>query len=400
MIKRENYIKKIRPFYDNELIKVITGVRRSGKSVILKQIMEELKEKTKEDHIIYINMELYENFSLINNDIFYKFVKEKISDEKKYYLLVDEVQNIKSWEKAINSFNVEFNISIFLTGSNSNLLSGELATHIAGRYVAFKVLPFSFKEVLEIKNITVKEKIKEEFDDYLKWGGFPQKYTFNGSKDELITYLDSVYDSIVLKDIMGRNNLTNYNLLNLLINYFISTPSQTFSSKSISEYFESMQRNFSMETIYNYYEYIINSFILDKVPRYDIRGKVLLARMDKYYVADMGLTSVKNLNKKVELGAYLENIVYHELIRRNYTVYVGKVNDKEIDFIAFKGTEKKYFQVAYVLADQKIIDREFGNYDYVNDNHEKYVISTDEYDFSQNGIIHKNIITWLLEDSE
>ena len=395
MIKREVCLKKIRPFYEQDLIKVITGIRRCGKSVLLTQIIEEIKEKgIKDDHIIYLNFELQEYDEIKNANSLNKYIKEKIVDDKKYYLFFDEIQNVLEWEKVINSFKVSLNVSIFITGSNSNLLSGELATHIAGRYVTFKLQTFSFKEVCELKQNENKEEI---FQDYLLWGGFPQRFVV-GEENEIISYLENIYDSIVLKDIISRNKIQNVNMLDSLIQYLVSTPSQTFSGTSLIKYFEKDNRFISPESIYNYFDYIANSYIINKVQGFDIRGKRILSRNDKYYLSDLGLSHIKNLNKKVELGAYLENIVYNELINRGYTIYTGKNGEKEIDFIATKGKEKLYFQVAYILADQTVIDREFGAYQNIDDNYPKYVLTMDKFDFSQNGIIHKNIINWLLEE--
>lgn len=398
MIIREDYLKLIRPFYHQDLIKVITGIRRCGKSVLLNQIMEEIKnENIDSDHIIYVNFELQQHENIKNATALNEYIKNSIKDNKKYYIFFDEIQNVKDWEKVVNSLKVSDNVSIFITGSNSNLLSGELATHLAGRYISFKIQPFSFKEVCKFKNITDQNEIKKAFQDYLLWGGFPQRFTV-GDEQQIIAFLENIYDSIVLKDIIYRNKIQNVAMLDTLTQYLVSTPSQTFSGTSLSKYFEGTDRNISTEAIYNYFEYIANSFIINKVQRFDIRGKRILSRLDKYYLTDLGLSHIKNLNKKIELGAYLENIVYNELIRKGYTVYTGKNLDKEIDFIATRANEKIYFQVTYILADETVIDREFGAYNGIEDNYPKYVLSMDQFDFSQNGIIHKNVIDWLLEN--
>lgn len=396
MIIRENYLKKIRPFYDQDLIKVITGIRRCGKSVLLKQIINEIKNNDiNDEHIIYLNFELQDYDNIKNANSLNNYIKEKIKDENKYYLFFDEIQNVNEWEKVINSFKASLNVSIFITGSNSNLLSGELATHLAGRYVSFRIQPFSFKEVCELKN-TGKENLEEIFNDYLLWGGLPQRFTV-GEEEQIIAYLENIYDSIVLKDIILRNKIQNVNMLELLIQYLVSTPSQTFSGTSIAKHFENDKRTISPEAIYNYFDYISNSFIINKVQRFDIKGKKILSKLDKYYLTDLGLAHIKNINKKIDLGASLENIVFNELIDRGYTVYTGKNGDKEIDFIATKAKEKLYFQVAYILADEKVIEREFGAYKGIDDNYPKYVLTLDKFDFSQNGIIHKNVIEWLLD---
>ena len=396
MIIREDYLNRIRPFYNQDLIKVITGIRRCGKSVLLRQIIDEIKNNGVDNqHIIYLNFELQDYDSIKNANSLNTYIKNIIKDEKKYYLFFDEIQNVDEWEKVINSFKASLNVSIFLTGSNSNLLSGELATHLAGRYIAFRIQPFSFKEVCKLKNAS-KENLDEIFNDYLLWGGLPQRFTV-GEEEQIIAYLENIYDSIVLKDIVLRNKIQNVNMLTLLIQYLVSTPSQTFSGTSIYKQFESEKRTISIEAIYNYFDYITNSFIINKVQRFDIKGKKLFSKLDKYYLTDLGLSRVKNINKKIDLGSSLENIVFNELINRGYTVYTGKNDEKEIDFIATKANEKIYFQVAYILADEKAVEREFGAYSGIDDNFPKYVLTLDKFDFSQNGIIHKNVIDWLLD---
>lgn len=399
MIKREIYLRKIRPFYDQDLIKVITGIRRCGKSVLLNQIIEELKsKKIKDNHIIFINFENYDFIEYTDPKKFNEYITDLIKDDDKYYLLFDEIQNVKEWEKVINSFRATKNVSIFITGSNSNLLSGELATHLAGRYVSFRIQPFSFREAC-IMNEIDEAKINNFFEDYIKWGGFPQRYTV-GEEEQIISYLEDVYNSIILKDIVQRNNIQNIEMLETLIQYLISTPTQIFSGINISNYFLSIKRKIGLETLYNYLNYIENSFVIKRVPRYDVYGKKLLTRQDKYYVCDLGLTRIRNIDKKIDIGASIENIVYNELLNRGYTVYTGKNNDKEIDFVATKVGEKKYYQVTYMLVDDKTIDREFGAYKGIDDNYPKYVLSMDRFDFSRDGIIHRNLIDWLLEEEK
>lgn len=397
MIKREEYLKRIRGFYDQDLIKVITGIRRSGKSTLLKQIIDELKDKgVKQERIIYINFEDIE-MSFIKNDIdLNSYIKKKIKDDEKYYLFFDEIQNVIDWEKAVNSFKATKNVSIFITGSNSNLLSGELATLLAGRYVSFKIQPFSFKEVCELKGIEEKEKIEKAFEDYMKWGGMPQRFYFN-DEQETKNYLMDLYDSIVVKDIISRYKVKDVELLNKILEYLMSTPAQQFSVTNIVNYLKSESRNCSNETLYNYLSYITNSFIMNKAKRYDIKGKRVLSTNDKYYLTDLGLGQVKSPIKAKGKGSVLENIVYNELINRGYEVLVGKSDSFEIDFIASYFDEKIYVQVAYILADDDVIEREFGAFKEIQDNYPKYVLTMDKLDFSQNGIIHKNVIYWLLE---
>ena len=397
MIIREKYLAKIRPFYEQDLIKVIMGIRRCGKSVLLLQIIDELKEKgIDQKQIIYINFE-NEEYNFIRNDIdLHNYIKERIVNKEKYYLFFDEIQNVKDWEKAINSFKASKNVSIFITGSNSDLLSGELATHLAGRYVSFKIYPLTFSEVCELKNIKDEKEIEDAFNDYITWGGMPQRFVLT-DEEQTKTYLSDIYDSIVLKDIIARFGIKDLDLFNRVVEYIVTTPSQNFSADSLSNYFKNKDnREVSKITLYNYLEYMTKAMFINKVDRYDIRGKRILNGKYKYYLTDLGLGQVKNLGKRLQLGAYLENIVYNELVSRGYDVKIGNLEKAEIDFIATKFEEKIYFQVAYILADEAVIDREFGAYKYVEDNYPKYVLTMDKYDFSQEGIIHKNVIDWLL----
>ena len=389
MVARENWLKKIRPFYESELIKVIIGIRRCGKSVILTQIAQEIKAD--EVHKIFINFEDLQFSDLKDEMSLYKYVKNLITDEQKYYLFFDEIQNVMNFEKAINSFRL-LNTSIFITGSNANLLSGELATLLSGRYVSFKILPFTFAEVLEIRRI--KDADDEVLMDYIRWGGMPQRFSIN-TDNELKVFFSDLYDSIVLKDIVTRYKIQNVSLLNKIIDYLSINMSQIFSGTSIVNFLKSEQRDCSKESLYNYLSFIINSCIMNKVSRYDIQGKKVLSTLEKYYLADVSLARVHST--KMDIGASLENIVYNELLNRGYEVYIGILKNAEIDFIAQKGNEKIYLQVCYLLASDETVAREFGVYDSVKDNYPKYVLSLDKFDFSQNGIIHKNLIDWLLE---
>lgn len=399
MIIRERYLKEIRKFYDQDLIKVIIGIRRCGKSVLMKQIIDELKTKgIDEEHIIYINFEDYDYDIYTDSHKFHDFVKAKIKDNKKYYLFFDEIQNVDKWEKVINSFKATLNVSIFLTGSNSDILSGELATHISGRYVSFKISPFSFKEVCELKNVLDKNKYEllDVFEEYVKWGGLPQVFMQVDDMSKK-TYLNDVYNSIIVKDIVTRFNVKDVDLLNRIITYILTTPANTFSAESLAKYFESISRSVSLETIYNYIDYITRAMLIEKSSRYDIRVKRILTGKYKYYLTDLGFTNILSEGKKEQLGAYLENIVYNELINRGYTVYIGTNDASEVDFIATRFQEKIYIQVAYLLANEETITREFNAFNNIKDNYPKYVISLDNFDFSKDGIIHKNIIEWLLE---
>lgn len=395
MLLREDYLSKIREFYDLDIIKILIGIRRCGKSVLLKQIIDEIKNTVDDNYIIYINFEdvtyAYIKSYLDLND----YVNEKIVDDKKYYLFFDEIQMVDDWEKAINSFKATLNVSIFITGSNSKLLSGEFATLLSGRYVSFKVFPFSFKEVIDLKKLTDIRDIEDAFNDYILWGGLPQRFDF-GSQDAMISYLSDVFNSIVLKDIVKRNNIKNIDLFERVMEYLVTNPSQSFSPANMMNEFSKENIPVSSKTIYECLNYATSAMLMEKISAYDIRGKKILSRKDKYYLTDLGLGQILNTNKKAQYGAYLENIVYNELRYRGYEVSIGNNDGREIDFIATKHNIKEYYQVSYTLADENTERREFNAFDNIKDNYPKYVISTDKLDYSQNGIIHKSIIDWLL----
>ena len=399
MLKRELYLSKIRPFYESDLIKVIVGIRRAGKSTIMMQIIDELQNmKIPKDQIIYINLEYKEYTFIKNDDDLYNYIKSLIKNDLKYYIFLDEIQNVDKWEKTVNSYRAKEKYSIFITGSNSDLLSGELATHIAGRYVSFKVYPFTFSEVCELKNIKDKNKyeLKEYLDDYIKWGGLPQRFEFDYEM-QIKTYLIDVYDSIIVKDIIERFEIKDLDLFNRIVEYIVTTPSETFSAETLANYFLGKEeRKVAKNTLYNYLEYMVKGNLINKCERYDIRGKRILSGKYKYYLTDLGLGMIKSINRKPQMGAYLENIVYNELLVRGYEVSVGNIQNGEIDFIATKDNKIEYYQVTYTLANEKTIAREFDAYKNIDDNYPKYVLSTDTFDMSQNGIVHKNIIDWLL----
>ena len=401
MVIREKYLSKIRPFYEVDIIKAIVGIRRCGKSVILTQIVDEIKNKgIDNNHIIYLNFELKKYSNIKNDNDLDNYVHSLIKDKKKHYLFLDEIGKVKNWELAVNSFKAEYKekISIFIAGSNSDLLSGELATNLSGRYVSFEIYPLSFKEVCELKKIktTNKYELQEEFDNYLMWGGMPQRYVLS-AEEEVNAYLTDVFNSIVIKDIIERYNIKDIDLFNRVVEYIMTTPSQTFSGDNLIKYLEEY-KGVTKNTLYNYLEYMKNACLISKVERYDVRGKRILKGKYKYYLTDLGLGQVKNVGKKLQLGAYLENIVYNELKSRGYDVKIGTLKYGEIDFIATKFKDKKYFQVAYYLNDDSI-EREFASFSKIEDNYPKYVISMDTIDLSQNGVIHKNIIDFLLDDT-
>lgn len=395
MVKRERYLERIRPFYESELIKVLIGIRRCGKSVLLRQIIGEMKEKgIRDEQIIYMNFEDFKFSGIRTAQALYDYVVERRVNEEKHYLFFDEIQMVDEFELVINSFRATWDVSIFITGSNGKLLSGELATYLSGRYVSFKIAPFSFREYCQIRKL--EEPADEDLVEYLTWGGMPQRFHLQNEM-EMETMLRDLYNSIVLRDIVQRTGAKDVDLLNRIFEYLTQTPSQMFSAKGLAKYFESVNRKVGTETLYNYLDHMITSLIVTKARRYDIRGKQLLTTLDKYYLTDLGLGKIHNSGFKLEMGALLENVVFNELSSRGYEVFVGKLPKGEIDFVAVRGQEKEYYQVAYYLYDQSVVEREFGAFRKIEDNYPKYVISMDKMDFSQDGIIHKNAVRFLME---
>ncbi len=317
--------------------------------------------------------------------------------KNKIYLFLDEIQNVFEWEKAVNSFRVDFDSDIYITGSNSNLLSGELATLLAGRYVSFEVYPFTLAEAKEytIQNGTFTNNQKI-FEDYLKYGGFPQRFQLS-DENAIFSYLSDIYSSVVLKDVIIRNKINNPQFLQILCNFMLDNVALQFSANSICKKLKSENINVSTDTVLNYLNYIQNAFIIRGVKRYDITGKKLLESNEKYYSSDLGLCTLSRTRENVDFSKVYENVVYIELKSRGYSVNIGRLENKEIDFIAYRGTEKLYIQVAYLITESDK-EREFGNLLKINDNFPKLVISSDPVDLSQTGIQHKNIIDWLLED--
>ena len=398
MIKREMYLKKLRDSYDSELIKIIVGVRRSGKSVLLTQIMDELIEKgIKEDHIIYINFEDYDYTDYTEPKKFNEYVKSKIQDKEKYYLFFDEIQNVKDFEKVINSFRATMNVSIFITGSNSKVLSGDLSTYLVGRYISIKIMPFTFAEYLELQKEKGITKDKEElFLEYMEWGGMPQIYNTTSIQERKM-YLRDLYNTAILKDIVERNSIKDVNLLNRVIQFIMENIGGVISANSITKFLKGDNITTSVDTVLNYIEYINNSMIASKASRYNIRGKEVMTLLEKYYLVDLGLLQLKSSPIEKKVGGRLENIVYNELLARGYDVYIGKTDNGEIDFVVDNFGDRFYIQVADYLSSDDVVKREFGAYKNVEDNFPKYVITMDKINYNQNGIIHKNIIDWLLE---
>ena len=401
MTKRELYIEKIKPFIDKDIIKVLTGIRRSGKSVMLKLIMEELKQnKIDEKQFININFENLINRELTTADKLHEYILKKASEiKKKCYIFLDEIQEVKDWEKCINSLRVneEYDFDIYITGSNAKLLSGELSTYLAGRYVEFVIYPFSFKEFLEtLKSIQQDVSTREAFQKYVKFGGMPFLYNLAFEEEASLQYLKDIYSSIILKDITQRNKIRDTDMLERVISYLIMNVGNNFSATSISKFFKSENRKVSVETILNYIKAAEESFLIYRVSRDDLIGKKVLNVNEKYYIADHGMREAILGSNQRDINQIFENIIYLELLRKGYNVRVGKVDNLEVDFVCTKGNEKIYVQVAYLLASSETIEREFTSLEKIDDNYPKYVISMDEFDMSRNGIKHINIIDFLI----
>lgn len=392
-------MKRIRPFINTEIIKVFTGIRRSGKSVMLELVKNELKKSGVSDkNFLCINFEQFSNSELLDAKILHKRIVEfQKSADGKIYLFFDEIQEVDGWEKCINSCRVDFDCDIYITGSNAKLLSGELATYLAGRYVEFVIYPFSFAEFLEMNRQKNSQIDKSAcFTAFLKTGGMPFLANFLGDDSAKNQYLMDIYNSVVLKDVVKRNNIRDVDTLERIIAYAFSNIGHIFSATSLSKYFKSEKRNISHDTILNYLKFCADAFLIYKISRYDLEGKKVLTVNEKYYCADHGLREAVFGKNTQNIDQILENIVCLELLRRNFKVFVGKKDESEIDFIAERNGVKIYVQVAYLLASEETVRREFSVYDSIKDNFPKYVVSMDEFDFSRNGIIHRNIRDFLL----
>ena len=403
MLKRDGYIKQIVPFIDKDVIKVLTGIRRSGKSVMLKLLIEELKNRgINENQFIYINFENLKYRNLKNYEKLYDFILNKVDDKyKSYYIFLDEIQEVEEWERCVNSLRVdeELRFDIYITGSNAKQLSGELSTYLAGRYIEFVVYPFSFKEFFEIMKEKNKEiDLKKAFQDYVKFGGMPFLHNLDYNYEASMQYLQELYASIILKDITQRNNIRDTDLLERIINYIVMNIGNTFSATSISKFFKSENRKVATETILNYIKACEEAFLIYRVARNDLLGKKILNVNEKYYIADHGIREAIMENNQKNINQVLENIVYFEMLRRGYNVKIGKVDNLEINFVCKKNDETLYIQVSYLLASEDTKEREFSVLENIKDNYPKYVLSMDEFDMSKNGIKHINLIEFLTKE--
>ena len=399
MINRELYMSRIRPFIGLDIIKVLTGLRRSGKSVMLELIKEELlRQGVTSAQFLSFNFEDMNNIPYCTAEALHDEIKKRVSAvDGKSYLFFDEIQEVRDWERCINSLRIEFECDIYITGSNAKLLSGELATYLAGRYVEFVIYPFSYREFLMLYREIYPEATEQKvFSSYLTLGGMPYLSNLRFEAEPCRQYLTDIYNSVVLKDVVKRNNIRDIDMLERIIAYISANVGNTFSANAISKYLKSEYRTVSTETILNYIKACEEAFLLYRVRRQDLQGKKILTVNEKYYLADHGIREAIFGENLKDINLILENIVYMELLRRGYQVTVGKSGEREVDFIGTRQKEKLYIQVSYLLASDDTISREFGVYDLIRDNYPKYVVSMDEFDFGRNGIKHKNIREFLL----
>lgn len=401
MINRPNYLQQLKPFIDTPLIKVITGIRRSGKSTVMKLLHAELiSQGVDEQNIIHINFESFAFSEYKTAEKLYALVKEKIQTTQKYYLLLDEIQEVADWEKAVNAFMVDFNLDLYITGSNSHLLSSELSTYLAGRYIEIPIFTLSYKEFLDFKAGYSQENIENStalFNEYLQKGGFPMVHTADYPQEVAYQIVQDIYASVILRDTVQRHKIRDVELLERIVKYAFDNIGNTFSGKNVADYFKSQQRKVDLNTVYNYLKALESAFILHRVERFDVKGKEILKTQEKFYLGDVSLLYATMGFRTSLIAGILENLVYLELKRRGYQVYIGKLGTKEIDFVAQKQNDKLYIQVAYKLESKQTVEREFSPLQAIADNHPKYVITMDDF-WQENidGIVHQHIGDFLL----
>jgi len=403
MIKRTLYLDKIKEFIDKPFIKVISGIRRSGKSSILLLLKDEILHRgAQEQQILLINFESFNYSEIKTGEQLYTFIKQQINHSKKSYILLDEIQEVVGWEKAVNSFMLDFDADVYITGSNSHLLSSELATFLAGRYVEFQIQTLTFRECLsfnkELQNST-KSKL-EKFEYFLRIGGFPVLHTSNYSIESAYKIVFDIYSSAILRDTIQRYKIRDVELLERIVKYVFDNIGNSFSAKNVADYFKSQQRKIDLNTVYNYLNALESAFIIHRIQRYDVKGKEILKTQEKYFVSDPALIYAVMGYKDRMISGILENIVLLELLSRDYNVAVGKVGTKEIDFIATKGNAKFYIQVAYMLPDENTVDREFGTLIELKDHYPKYVVTMDSiWTDTIEGVKHVHIADFLLMEN-
>lgn len=399
MIERPLYLDKIMPFVDTPFVKILTGVRRCGKSTILKMIIKKLKEEKQVDdeQILNYRFDSMEYEDMTTKELYLE-LKSKILQSKKTYLFLDEIQEIEGWEKVVNTLASDFDVDIYITGSNSRMMSSEISTYLTGRYITFHIYTLSFEEYLTFKkSYTTLKDLKQEFSQYVQLGGFPATHLQDYSQDEVYTIVKDIYNSTIFSDIVRRNQVKKIDQLERVVKYTFNNVGSKYTSKSISNYFKSEQRKIDNETVYSYLEKLQKAYILHKCSRYDLQGKDILKTQEKFYLADVSLR-YSVLGYTVDsVASSLENIVYLELKRRGYDVYIGKIKDKEIDFVATKQNEKIYVQVTQEIKSEKTQKREYEQLLEIRDNYPKYVVMADDFaGGNYEGIKTMNIVDFLL----
>lgn len=396
MLKRERYLSKIRPFYHHDLVKVITGVRRSGKSVLLRQIIDELLASgVKDNHIVYLNFEDFDNFTYTDPEVLHQYLKTKVTAQGRYYLFFDEVQEVRDFERIVNSWRSSHGCSIFITGSNSKLLSGELATHLSGRTASFQLHPFTFSEFVQFRHVGGDN--GELFNEYLTWGGFPQIYKYDDRAARLVAIRD-LYDTIAMKDIIGRENIKNIDLLHRVSWFLLENIGSLVSANSIANFLKHEHLEVSVDTVLNYMDYLDAAMIFSRARRYDLKGRAVMRLLDKQYTNDLGFLQLKNSQIERNQSGRLENVIYNELLTRYDRVYVGKTDAGEIDFVVDNYNQGlQYYQVTLTALADEVLQREMAPFTQLTDNFPKTLLSMDTMDLSYNGYQHRNVIEWLLD---
>lgn len=400
MVQRDIYMRHIIRWKNKPVIKVITGVRRCGKSYLMRMTVETLRrEGIADEAFIYLNLELFDNQHLLVAKELYDHIKSNTPKTGKVYVFIDEVQNCVGWEKVTASLLAEERFDIYLTGSNASMLSGDLATNIAGRYIEIKVYPLSFSEYIDFsEQLTDREMVKDDlFNEYLRYGGFPGLFTVIDDDEAKRQYLSSLRDTVVLRDTIARHDVRDVDLLERVMAYSFDNIAQTFSSATVVKYLKSMNISPSPPTVASYLNALIDAMILGKASRYDIKGKKIMQRMEKYFVCDLGIRHTEIGYRDNDIGQILENVVFNELLIRGYEVFVGKEGSREVDFIAMKAEERIYIQVTYLLATDEVIDREYRTLLAVRDAYPKLVLSMDRVPIgSREGVKHQYLPDFLL----
>lgn len=399
MTNRELYMNKLWAYKDTEFIKVITGIRRCGKSSLLKLLMNKLLEENENNNVIYMNFESFEFDNIVDYKDMYNNIKQKINKKAQNYILLDEVQRVAEWEKAVNALAVDFECDIYITGSNAYLLSSELSTYLSGRYVEIKVLPLSFKEFLDFAKLADNMSSEEKFIEYIRYGGMPGIISLKNEEDIYENAIKGIYNTVFMKDVIERNKLVDATLLEKILRFLMSNIGSLISAKKISDFLTSQGTKVTHNTVLNYLTMLENAYLIYKVPRYDIKGKELLKTLEKYYIVDTGIRNVILGFRNTDFGHLIENIVYFELLRRGYEVTIGKTDSLEVDFIATSSNDKKYFQVTYSMLDNSVKNRELHVLRSINDNYEKTILTMDKIynNTSEEGIKIKYLVDFLME---